>query len=269
VPDLLSFVAWTLAIECAAEGQVRGSPWRGVAALEVERAVSHLVWLRALGRLLGWRLLVGRCTVASEGLPSLTHHLAGRADDSDERAPSALSALQRASARAHGVAALVRRSRVFRLRTAGVGTVTSEHAEGVGLRGPVARASGLGDDARAGDAFYDRLGFEPVVHGGGDAYARTLVRTEEAQDSLRLAGAALRADADGTSSPVSFPAPGKAVEGPRGPVDAEQRADSWRLAAPGTEQALRTAGEAMVGAEWSDALVALGSFDLSPWRVGA
>jgi len=29
------------------------------------------------------------------------------------------------------------------------------------------------------------------------------------------------------------------------------------------------AGEAMVGAEWSAALVTLASFDLSPWRIGA
>lgn len=268
VPDLLAPVAWTLAIEGGAEGQVRASSWRGVAALEVERAVSHLVWLRALGRLVGWRMFVDRCTVALEGLPSLTHDLAGRDEDGVAHASSALSPLQRASARAHGVAALLRRSRVFRMRTAGVGTVTSEHAERVGLRGPVARASGLRDDARAGHPLYDRLEFEPVVHGGGDAYARALVRAEEARDSLRLAGAALREDADETSISAPFLA-SKAVEGPRGPLRAEQHADGWRLAAPGTEEALRTAGEAMVGAEWSDALVTLASFDLSPWRVGA
>lgn len=268
VPDLLSPVAWTLAIE-GARDQVRASPWHRVAALEVERAVSHLVWLRALGRLLGWWLLVERCTDALEGLPALAHDLAGREEDGDERASYALAALQPASARAHGVEALVRRSRVFRLRTAGVGTLTSEPVELVGLRGPLARASGVRDDARAGDPLYDRLEFEPVVHDGGDAHARTLVRTEEARDSLRLAGAALRADADATSTSAPFLAPRKAVEGPRGPIHAEQHADGWRLAAPGTEEALRRAGEAMVGAEWSAALVALASFDLSPWRVGA
>jgi hypothetical protein len=269
VPDLLTPVAWTLAIEAGAEGQVRASPWRGVAALEAERAVSHLVWLRALGRLLGWRLLVERCTLAIDGMLTLAHDLARRDEDRSERASSELSALERASARAHGVAALVRRSRVLRLRTAGLGPVTSEHAQRVGLRGPVARASGLADDGRAGEAVYDPLGFEPVVRSGGDAYARTLVRAEEAQESLRLAGAALRAEADGTSTSAPFLAPGKAVEGPRGPIHAEQHADGWRLAAPGTDEVLRTAGEAMVGAEWSAALVALASFDLSPWRVGA
>jgi hypothetical protein len=269
VPDLLSPVAWTLVIEGGAERQTRASPWRSVAALEVERAVSHLVWLRAFGRLLGWRMLVDRCTIALEGLPSLAHDLAGRDENGDEHASSVLSALRRASARANGAAALVRRSRVFRLRTAGVGTVTSEHAERVGLRGPVARASGVRNDARAGEPLYDRLGFNPVVHDSGDAYARTLVRADEARESLGLAGAALRADADGTSIPAPFLAPGKAVEGPRGPIHAEQHAEGWRRAAPGTEEAARTAGEAMVGAEWSAALVALASFDLSPWRVGA
>jgi Ni,Fe-hydrogenase III large subunit len=166
------------------------------------------------------------------------------------------------------MAALVARSRLLRLRTAGLGVLTTEQAREDGLRGPAARASGLRDDARAGHALYDRLGFEPVLRTGGDAYARTLVRAEEAREALRLAQAALRADADATPTAARFAVDGQ-LEGPRGPLRAEHRGAGWQLAAPGAEAALRAAGEAMVGAEWSAALVALASFDLSPWRVGA
>jgi len=267
-PDLLSPVAWALAIDTAMEGEVGTSAWRSVAALEVERAVSHLAWLRALGRLLGWPLLVDRCTRALEGLPPLAHALAERSEARAGGDNAALSAVGRAAARIDSVAALVARSRLLRLRTAGLGALTTAQADQAGLRGPAARASGLRDDARAGHALYERLGFEPVLRTGGDAYARTLVRAEEARESLRLAEAAVRADAEETPTAARF-AVGGQLEGPRGPLRAEHRETGWHFASPGAEAAVRAAGQAMVGAEWSAALVALASFDLSPWRVGA
>lgn len=266
-PDLLAPIAWTLAVDAAVENDA-GAPWRRVAALELERAVSHLAWLRALGRLLRWRLLVRRCTRALEGLPRLSHNLVARRDARAD-GEAALSALRPAAADVDRVLALVVRSRSLRLRIAGHGVVTSEQARQAGLRGPVARASGVLDDRRAEDSLYDRLGFTPVLRQDGDAYARTLVRAEEARDSLRLAEAALRADSHETTTPARFAEADTEVEGPRGPLAARQVADGWDVAAPGAEAAVRAAGSAMVGAEWSAALVALASFDLSPWRVGA
>jgi hypothetical protein len=261
-PDLLAPLAWRLAIDTAEGGELAPSAWRRLAALEVERAVSHQVWLRALGRLLGWSVLVERCTRSLQGLPAFAHELAGCSAEADE---AALPTLGEAAARLDSVAALVARSRFLRLRTAGLGVLTTEQARQAGLRGPVARASGLADDARTGQARYERLKFEPVLRTDGDAYARTLVRAEEARDSLRLAEAALRVDAEG----IPAAAPAEELEGPRGPLRAGHGAAGWQLAAPGAEAALRAAGEAMVGAEWAAALVALASFDLSPWRVGS
>jgi hypothetical protein len=84
-PDLLAPIAWGLAIEAAVDNGVGASAWPRLAALELERAVSHLAWLRALGRLLGWPLLVDRCTRAVEGLPPLAHRLAA------ERTPTAMA----------------------------------------------------------------------------------------------------------------------------------------------------------------------------------
>jgi hypothetical protein len=268
-PDLLAPLAWKLVIEASDEAGTSASPWRRLAAVETERAVSHLAWLRALGRLLGWPLLIDRCTPALEQLPALAYGLAGGEERGTSRDRAVVSALERAAAAAEGVSALVARSRLLRMRTDALGAVSIEQARHAGLRGPAARASGLRDDARAGDPLYEQLGFEPVLLIGGDARARTLVRTQEAPESLRLAAAALRADADGTRAATAFPAPGDELEGPRGPLRAERGAAGWRLSAAGSSEALGTAAEAMVGAEWSAALVALASFDLSPWRIAA
>jgi hypothetical protein len=268
-PDLLTPVAWTLLIEAAAEGRASTSGWRWLAALEAERAVSHLAWLRSLGRLLGWPVLIDRSTRALEPLPALVHGVAGRARLRRDGDRATQSALERAAAAADLVSALVAKSRLLRMRAGGLGTVSGEQAWHARLRGPAARASGLRDDARADDPFYTRLGFAPVLHTGGDAHARALVRVQEAANSLRLAAAALRADADGIDVAAPFPAPGKELEGPRGPLRAQHGAAGWQLRAPGSKEALVMAGEAMVGAEWSAALVALASFDLSPWRIGA
>lgn len=267
-PDALAPVAWTVAVESAGEPASAASPWCRLAAVECERAVSHLAWLRAFARILGWRLLSDGCTHALEGLPRVARDLI-RADDrfpqQDRSAASA--AIENASRRAESVLMLAGRSRLLRLRTAGVGSLDAEHAERAGLRGPVARASGVRDDARSGQPLYERLGFEPVIRSGGDAHARTLVRAEEALRSLRLARAAL-GEASNGSSAGDIAEPSGAVEGPRGPLHVEHGPGSWRADAPGSQAALRSAGEAMVGLEWAASLVALASFDLSPWRVG-
>lgn len=62
---------------------------------------------------------------------------------------------------------------------------------------------------------------------------------------------------------------GTAVEGPRGPLRADPAplGQPPRFHAPGTDAALRAAGEAAVGLEWSAAMLALASFDLSGWAV--
>ena len=266
-PDPLAPIAWTIALESGGETRTGAVACVRVAALESERAVSHLAWLRAMGRVLGWQLLVDRCTFALEGLPPLGHQLLAAREPAGDEVAAALPLLERALACAEAVAALVGRSRLLRLRTAGLAVLTRGEADQAGLRGPAARAAGLADDARSGHPLYERLGFRPIVHSGGDAYARALVRAQEAPASLRLACAALRRASEAASDPAELAAPGHPLEGPRGPLRAELRADGPRVDAPGSEAALRVAGEAMLGAEWAAALVALASFDVSPWSV--
>jgi len=247
VPDPLAAAAWAAAL---ARARPAGPPMR--ASVELERALSHLAWLRSFARVLGWRALVEPCTTAIAAV------LAAREQLARERS-AALAALARAREAIAAPSQLCLRSRWLRLRAAGRGIVTDDDARAEGLTGPVARASGIEEDARLGDPAYERLGFAPVVRRDGDALARALVRVEEAVQSLELA-AALR---DEETEPL--PA---VVEGPRGPLQARRDDDGWKPAAPGGAEARAAAARAMTGLEWAAALLVLSSFDLSPWGVG-
>jgi hypothetical protein len=245
VPDPLAPQAWQAALGVPVPPADR---WTRVARVEVERALSHTAWLRAFARLLGWRALVERTNRAVAAALE-ARRLSG-------------PALEEARSGLRDLAGFVEGSRMFRWRTAGRAPVSPQRARELGLRGPVARASGLVVDARLDDPPYRHLGFEPVVRSEGDALARTLVRVREAVGSVDLATRALQAAGD------AFPAPRDAiVEGPRGPVQAQLDGSHRHGSAPGAAAALAAAGEAVVGAEWAAALIGLASFDLSPWRV--
>lgn len=259
-PDLLAPVAWTVAT--AARNHAT-SPWLRIAAVEVERAVSHLAWLRSLARLLDWQPLVERCTETLASLQVERRVIPGHEPTEPWlRAAVGRADLEECHGRVHDLVAMVRRSRALRWRLTGRAIVTPAQALERGLHGPVGRGSGHAADARTDDPAYRELGFEPVVRGEGDALARTLVRAEEALAAVGLAVDALTSAYVGADAPAAAGAK-PAVEGPRGPITAQRPNAEWEPAAR------RAAADAMVGQEWSAALVALVSFDLSPWSAGA
>ncbi len=235
LPDPTTPVAWRAALAR------RGTDVRGV---ELERVRSHASWFGALGRLLGWFEL---CDVARTIVRAVR--------EPDERE------LERARTSAARLGQLVD-SRRFSWRARGPAQLARERAEELGLTGPSARASGLARDARTGDPAYVGLGFTPVLESGGDVLARALVRAREIVTSLGLAEAA--PEVGRHEAPRAT-----AVEGPRGPLRADPAplGQPPRFHAPGTDAALRAAGEAAVGLEWSAAMLALASFDLSGWGV--
>jgi Ni,Fe-hydrogenase III large subunit/Ni,Fe-hydrogenase III component G len=73
-------------------------------------------------------------------------------------------------------------------RLDGTGRLTTRTARDHGVRGYVARASGIDADVRRDHPFaaYDRLAFRVPVHTSGDVKARTLVRVEEVRESVAL-----------------------------------------------------------------------------------
>ena len=262
-PDLLAPVAWRTLLDGIAGDRSEADRWTGIAAVEVERAVSHLAWLRSFGRLLGWARLIERCTVAlaatAEGRLALSASSGRSAAAADALGPATRAVLE--------VADLIHGSRSLRLRTAHRAVVTADDIRHHELHGPTARASGVEDDARSEHPLYRRLEFAAVMRSDGDSLARTSVRAEETVQSLRIAEGALRAaaawkpaDAEGDADAT--------LEGPRGPLQAVRSDGMWSLTAPGERAAREVAARTMIGLEWSTALVAAASFDLSPWSVG-
>lgn len=241
VPDPTTPAAWAAALDVAG-----GDATSWIADVELERAASHARFFMALGTLLGWAQLAETAVGLARGL---------QGSPGDRLAEQALTAAARLERLA--------RSRRLRFSLRGIGIVGREHAEHLGLAGPNARASGVAADARSGHGAYEGLGFEPVVEDGGDALARALVRVREIHTSLTLLARWPERPRVAVAQPTE-------VEGPRGPV-AIRPVEIGRAAemdSRGQTAALAAAAESARQLEWSDALVALHSFDLSGWRVG-
>lgn len=77
---------------------------------------------------------------------------------------------------------------VWKARTIGVGKLSADQCLGLGLSGPLARASGVPLDYRKLRPYsgYENFDFKMVTATDGDSYARYLVRIEEMRQSLRI-----------------------------------------------------------------------------------
>jgi len=233
-----------------------------VGALERERAVSHLGWLALFARLLGDRWLEMRAAALQ--------FILLRTDDR--------ATIARVRGEVGVFARRVRRTPYLTRRLAGIGTPRAERNEparftaGSLPRGPVARAAGLADDARAGDPTYHRLSFAPVVRARNDAWARLDVRLGELERSLDLVlavGAVVipesprLTDRDGSGTAT--------VETPRGAATLSLTVEGGMvrevlLDTPSMHN--RTLIEKVAeGRELADALVGVASLDLSPWEM--
>jgi NADH-quinone oxidoreductase subunit D len=81
----------------------------------------------------------------------------------------------------------------FLVRTQGVGVISRELAEDVGVAGPLLRGSGVAYDLRTAAPYssYEDFGVRVPVESAGDCYARYRVRMAEFRESIRLVHAAL------------------------------------------------------------------------------
>ena len=119
----------------------------------------------------------------------------------------------------------------FEMRTRGVGVISSELAQDVGVSGPLMRASGVDFDLRRDQPYssYEDFQFKVPVAADGDCHARYRVRMVEFRESIRIVRQVLDSLPEGpiSSRPgvkslgqVKVPK-GEAyarVEGPRGEV---------------------------------------------------
>ncbi len=136
----------------------------------------------------------------------------------------------------------VRRSLLRLMTLRNVGVLPGE-IDLAGL-GPVIRATGVADDRRREEQAYRDLGFEPVTHSGGDAWARFSQRAAEAVQALDLAGRAGDTRAFGNGE----------VEAPDG---------LHRMGEPDPANRLVSILETvLIGSEWGDLVTTIQSLDI-------
>jgi NADH-quinone oxidoreductase subunit D len=168
---------------------------------ELERVHSHLLWLGVLAKNVGfdtvfmysWRdreIVLDIMEGLSGGRVSHAVNMIGgvRIDLDDEHVRGILERFDTLERQVDRALVLVEHERTLRARTQGVGILTPEDVRRYCVVGPTARASGVDVDMRrdAPRPPYDELDVNVILHDAGDVWARTLVRTQETRESLRL-----------------------------------------------------------------------------------
>lgn len=224
------------------------------ATLERERITSHLSWLAQLGRQLSFVWLMRRAAA----LQLKTQH-ANR-----EQLVALRPALQALIVR-------LEHTPLLKARLRGIGALPDHSTD---LRGPVARASGRAEDARQSDAIYHELGFEMRTGSDGDAWARLRQRHAEILASLDLIEAAGDPELPKLRAIDSPSGTGEAtVETPRGRAKLHLSLEQGKVVSVELDSAcsqhIGLVADLVKGQELGDALVAVGSLDLSPWEVAS
>lgn len=194
-------VAYAQAIEALAEVEVpRRARLLRVFFFELTRLHSHLLWLGLAADAVGFEALFHACWRVRENVLDLFAATAGNRVIIGTTAlggvrrdvPYALQAyvregLDRAERGLGEIAPLVLDNEALVRRLSGVGVITRDDAQTLGIVGPTARASGIAVDVRRSRyAAYDELQVEPIVETAGDALARVLVRWREMGQAITL-----------------------------------------------------------------------------------
>jgi NADH-quinone oxidoreductase subunit D len=254
---------------------------------ELERAHSHLLWLGVLGENIGFTTIFMYAWRDREIALDIMEELSGgrvthavntiggvRIDIDDDQFYSVVARLYKLEQRAEEFLAVIQNERTFRARTQGVGYLSPEQVRQYCAVGPVARASGVDVDLRrdAPYAAYGRVHVNVAIHDEGDVWARTLVRTLETIESLRLCRQLLIGLPDGPTrvrAPRRVP-PGEVVsrvEAPRGELIYYIRADGSdspariKIRTP-TLTSLITLRDQLRGINTADVSVVLSGVDL-------
>nr|WP_255604512.1 hypothetical protein [Oscillochloris sp. ZM17-4] len=243
-------LAFSLAVEAllSCEVPLRASRLRLVAA-ELERAASHMGTLEAIFATMGLShlaaSLAGLRDTAAQGLALLDGGPEGgalilpgglRRDLSDEQQAELRQQIAVASRRLYQIVDSVIDQRLILARTVDVGALSGPAAGQFGLRGPLARASGIADDVRLDAPYgaYNALSPQLITQESGDVYARMVLLLLESLESLKLSDRALDNLPDGPLSaqmPSSLPAGEGAavVEAPRGALRYRVESDGRRI----------------------------------------
>lgn len=172
-----------------------------VAAIEMQRIASHLMWLAAyaadLGALVGFIYAMRDREIFIDLLQALSGsrltynfpRIGGVAHDvppNFER--DSLRACTYMEKKIDEYERLYEGSKVFMMRNEGVGKLKKDLAMNLGVTGPPLRASGVKYDLRKDQPYsvYPEMDFEPISRPEGDCYARYKVRMDEMRESCKI-----------------------------------------------------------------------------------
>ncbi|MGH7348404.1 MAG: NADH-quinone oxidoreductase subunit D, partial [Candidatus Rokuibacteriota bacterium] len=174
---------------------------------------------------------------------------------------------------------MLERNAFFQARTQGVGAISRELAQTVGISGPLIRGSGVSYDIRRLEPYssYEDFDFKVPVEAAGDCYARYRVRMVEFRESINIVRQALDGLPEGpVSSRPGVKSVGQVriakgegyarVEGPRGEVGcyliADGSAKPYRMKWRGASFSnLSVLPHILIGCKVADVVAIMGSVD--------
>ncbi len=166
---------------------------------ELSRVHSHLLWLGLLADGLGFDSLFMHCWRIREKVLDVFEAITGarvimsfckvggvRKDVSPDMLRMVRNVCDDVEEEVRKTSGVFMKDSSIRNRLCGTGILTREDVLDLNAVGPVARGSGVENDARTAEPIYRNLGFEAVLRDEGDCWARCIVRVDEIFQSLDL-----------------------------------------------------------------------------------
>ena len=221
VAAMTSEFAYVRAAETIGKFEVpKRAQYLRVIVSELQRVASHLLWLGTwcmdMGGALGGGATIFLYTIRErELILDLFESLVGarllygffqvggvRYDVPDGWIASCRDTVDLLDSRISEYEQMLEENPFFMARAQGVGVITRELAESVGISGPLLRGSGVNWDLRRADPYssYEDFEFTVPVETAGDCFARYRVRMVEFRESLKIVRQALDRLPDGPIS---------------------------------------------------------------------
>jgi NADH-quinone oxidoreductase subunit D len=175
--------------------------WIRTIVLEMQRIISHLMWLMAIGTDLGSYTIFLYCIRERELFLDQLMNLTGarmtynypriggvRNDLPENFERDTLRVLNLFETRLKEYEALMDRTTSYRMRMENVGMLSKADAMNLGVTGPNLRGSNVDFDVRRDDPYekYNEIDFEVAVEDGCDSFARYRVRMREMEESCHI-----------------------------------------------------------------------------------
>src|SRR5712691_2194163 len=207
VAAMTSEFAYVMAAEEIGKFEVpKRAQYLRVIVAELQRIASHLLWLGTWcmdmgGALGGGATIFLYCIREREDILDLFEALVGarllygffqvggtRYDIPDGWIDKCRATVDRVDERIDEYEQMLEDNAFFLARTRGVGTVSRDLAQDVGIAGPLLRGSGVNFDIRKNLPYssYEDFDFTVPVETAGDCYARYRVRMVEFRQSIRI-----------------------------------------------------------------------------------